>query len=220
MVGLHNIDGSPEWQTAVFLVGGAFILVNTLRGWAIGLMRQIIGIIAFCVACYCVLTFTGRIEEFLGPHLPAVILTGVSVLLIWIISFNVITLMGRLLFKRTRDCDSGLVQLIYGFGGAVIGTAYGLVVVFVVCGVVRIVGRIAADQVAAQNLSNSPVIRRISQNPRILDLERDPSIVEATQRGDLLSILANPKVIALLRDPEVRGMLSQPEIETVSDRYR
>jgi hypothetical protein len=154
MAGTNYIDGSSQWQTAIFLTAGSCILVSALRGWGIGSMRQITGIIAFGVACYCVSAFAGRMQDFLRPHLPASILAGVSMVLVWIVSFNLVTVIGRLLFKRTRDYDPGLFQLIYGSGGALIGAAYGLVVVLVLCGAVRIAGRVAADQVEMQAAIN------------------------------------------------------------------
>jgi uncharacterized membrane protein required for colicin V production len=157
---LNTINGSPQWQTAFLLITGAWILINAVRGWAIGLMRQITSIIAFCVACYCVVTLTGRMQEFLRPHFPAPILTGLSAVLIWVVSFNLVSLIGRLLFKRTGDYDSGLFQFIHGSGGAVLGAAYGLLVVFVFCLSVRLMGRVAADQIEAQEAKNqrSPTI--------------------------------------------------------------
>ncbi len=160
MVGSNYIDGSPQWQIAIFLIAGACIVVNALRGWSTGLMHQVIGIIALFAACYSVLTFTARMEEFLAPHLPAPILPAVSMVLIWIISFNAITLVGRLFFKRTRDYDSDLFRVIYGLGGALIGAACGFLIVLLFCATIRIVGRVATNQVevqAARN-QNSPTI--------------------------------------------------------------
>jgi hypothetical protein len=153
---LNSINGSPQWQTAFLLITGAWILINATRGWAIGLLRQIAGVAAFCVASYCVVKLTGRMQEFLRPHFPAPILTGLSVLLIWVVSFNLVSLIGRLLFKRTGDYDSSLFRFIYGSGGAALGAAYALLVVFVFCLSVRLVGRIAADQVEAQEANNQP----------------------------------------------------------------
>jgi len=183
MASIGYIDESSQWQTAIFLTAGSFILVSALRGWAIGLMRQITGIIAFCVACHCALTFSGRVQEFLRPHLPGSILAVVSMVLIWVVSFNVVSLIGRLLFKRTRDYDPGLFQLIYGSGGAIIGAGYGVLVVLVLCGAIRIAGRVAVDQVEMQAVKNET-------SPKVaLSLAKLKNSLELGWVGPVLSAL-------------------------------
>jgi hypothetical protein len=240
MVGLNNFDGSPQWQTAIFLAAGAFILVNALRGWAIGVMRQITGIIAFCVACYCVVTFNGRTEEFLGPHLPAALLTGVSVILIWIVGFNVVTLIGRLLFKRTRDYDSGLFQLIYGFGGAVIGAGYGLLVVSVLCRAVRIMGRVAGDQVevqAAKNQSPPTIALNLAKLKNSLELGPAGRVLSALDpipdrwyqqldqyarlsldSGSIQGLADSPAIRRISQNPRILDLERDPSIREAAQR--
>src|ERR1700737_2637369 len=117
MVSVGNIEGSGQWQTAVIVIAVAWILANAVRGWGKGLMRQVIGIVALFAAGFLVLHYTGQMKEFLRPHVPALILIPVSAVLIWVLSFNSIVLIGRLLFKRTKDCESSLMRLIYGLGG-------------------------------------------------------------------------------------------------------
>jgi hypothetical protein len=154
MVNAGQIEPSAQWQTAVFLFAGGCILVNAVRGWEQGLMRQATGILAFFAAGFLVWQYTGRMEAFLRPHLPTWILIPVSAVVIWVVSFNSIALVGRLLFKRTRDCESSLVRLTSGLGGAAIGLGYGLLFVFCVLIAMRIVGRIAENQVEIQQSKN------------------------------------------------------------------
>ena len=158
MVSAGHIDGlapgSAQWQTAVFLIAAAWIFLNAVRGWGKGLMRQVAGIIALFAAGFLVLHYTGRMEEFLRPHVPALFLIPISAVLIWVLSFNSIVLIGRLLFKRTRDCESSLLRLIYGLGGGAIGVGYGLLFVFCVLIGVKVIGRIAENQVEIQRAKN------------------------------------------------------------------
>jgi Colicin V production protein len=154
MASIGDIQGSHQWQTAVFLIAGACILVSIARGWGKGLMRQLAGIVAFVAAGFLVLNYTGQMGEFLRPHIPALFLIPVGAVLIWILSFNSIVLIGHLLFKRTRECESPLLRVIYGVGGGIIGLCYGLLFVWCVFVGLKVVGRIAVNQVEIQRVKN------------------------------------------------------------------
>jgi hypothetical protein len=92
--------------------------------------------------------------EFLRPQVPSLFLLPVSAALIWILSFNTIILVGRLLFKRTREYESPLLRLISGFGGGIIGLCYGLLFVWCVVIGLKVIGRIAVNQVEIQREKN------------------------------------------------------------------
>ena len=154
MASAGYIQASHEWQTAVFLAAALWILVSVVRGWGKGLMRQLTGLVAFFAAGYLVLNYSSRVSEFLSPYLPALFLFPLAAILIWILSFNIIALVGRLLFKRTRDCESPVVRLIYGVGGGIIGLGYGLLFVWCVLIGLKVIGRIAENQVEIQRAKN------------------------------------------------------------------
>src|SRR5580700_2591479 len=154
MVSVGQIQGSPQWQTALFILAGGYLLWSAVRGWRQGLMRQVMGIFALFAAGFLVLQFTDRLQDLLRSHVPALILIPVSAVLIWIVSFNSIVLIGQLLFRPTRDCQSSFSQLVSGFGGAAIGAGCGLLLVFCVLIGVKIMGRIAANQVEIQQVKN------------------------------------------------------------------
>jgi Colicin V production protein len=154
MVSAGHIQGSQQWQTAVFLAAALWILVSVARGWGKGLMRQLSGLAAFFAAGYLALNYTGPVSEILSPHLPALFLFPLAAILIWVLSFNLIVLLGRLLFKRTRDYESPLVRLTYGVGGGIIGLGYGLLFVWCVLMGLKVIGRIAENQVELQRARN------------------------------------------------------------------
>jgi uncharacterized membrane protein required for colicin V production len=104
MGSVGHIEASAQWQTAVFLIAAACILVNAVRGWAQGLMRQVTGIVALIAAGFLVLQDTSRMEEFLRPHVPALILVPVSAVVIWTISFQ----FGRRDRATAFQADKGL----------------------------------------------------------------------------------------------------------------
>jgi hypothetical protein len=183
MVSVGHIEASAQWQTAVFLIAGACILVNAVQGWGQGLMRQGTGIVALLAAGFLVVQSTGRMAEFLRPHVPALFLIPVSVVLIWVVSFNSIVLIGRLLFKRTKDCESSLWLLIYGLGGAAIGVGCGLLFVFCALIGVKIIGRIAEDQVEIQQAKNE------GSETLILNLAKLKNSVELGYGGRVLDLV-------------------------------
>jgi Colicin V production protein len=154
MVGVGHIEASAQWQTVILLIAGGWILLSAMRGWGQGLMRQTTGIVAVCAAGFLVFQYTGGMEEFLRPHVPALILIPVSAAVIWVVSFNSIVLIGRLLFKRTKDCQSTLWRLVYGFGGAAIGIGCGFLFLYCALMGVKVIGRIAQNQVEIQEAKN------------------------------------------------------------------
>jgi uncharacterized membrane protein required for colicin V production len=107
-----EFQGSPQWQGAVLLFSALWVLISTFRGWTNGLMRQLTAIVAFLVAAFLVFHFTSSLAECLHREVPPVFQIPIAALLIWIISYNGILLIGRILFKRTRDHDSLLVRIV------------------------------------------------------------------------------------------------------------
>ena len=154
MAGAGDIQGSHQWQTAVFVVAAVLLFVSAVRGWGKGLMRQLVGIVALFAAGYLVLCYSGLVGEFLRPHLPALLLLPAAALIIWVVSFNLIALIGRLLFKRTKDCQSNSLRLIYGVGGGIIGLGYGLLFVWCMLIALKVFGQIAENQVKMQRMKN------------------------------------------------------------------
>jgi uncharacterized membrane protein required for colicin V production len=154
MAGADDIQGSHQWQTVVLVVAAVWLLVSAVKGWGKGLMRQLVGIVALFAAGYLVLCYSGLVGEFLQAYLPALLLLPAAAVIIWVFSFNLIVFIGRLLFKRTKDCQSTSLRLIYGVGGGVIGLGYGLLFVWCILIALKVVGQLAENQVEMQQVKN------------------------------------------------------------------
>jgi hypothetical protein len=154
MAGADDIQGSHQWQTVVLVVAAVWLLVGAVKGWGKGLMRQLVGIVALFAAGYLVLCYSGLVGEFLQAYLPALLLLPAAAVIIWVFSFNLIVFIGRLLFKRTKDCQSTSLRLIYGVGGGVIGLGYGLLFVWCILIALKVVGQLAENQVEMQQVKN------------------------------------------------------------------
>jgi Colicin V production protein len=200
-------------------------LVNALRGWRQGLMRQASGIVALFAAGFLVLEYTGPMEEFLQPHVPVLILIPISALVIWVLSFNSIVLIGRLLFKRTKDCESSVSRLTYGLGGAAIGVGYGLLFVFGLLIGVKIIGRIAENQVEIQQTKNEDsgaLILYLAKLKNSVELGYGRSLLESVdpfpnrfyrELDEYSRIIADPEAIQkLLAYPGLRWIWESPQI--------
>jgi hypothetical protein len=158
MILTEDIQGSPTWQTTFVLICCGWLLFSCMRGWINGLLRQLLSIAAVIGSMLIVSWFAEPVATFIHTtiHLSGLPLTALAVLVVWGISYNLIILVGRILFKRTRDQDSGVVRLIYGFGGALIGLIFGLVCIWAFVIGLRLVGHVAENQVHLQQSRSDP----------------------------------------------------------------
>ena len=220
-----EIQGSPQWQGAVLLCSALWILISMLRGWTTGLMRQLTAIVAFLVAAFLVLHFTSHLAGYLHREVPQVLQTAVAALLIWITSYSGILLIGRILFKRTRDQDSLLMRTIYGAGGALLGLAYGLFFIWSILIGVRVIGRIAENQIVVQRAESEPSGKFVLSLAKLknsveLGVGRlvinavDPSPPAFYRELDQYSrLIGNPRVLRKMLDyPGFHSVLQDPKI--------
>jgi len=220
-----EIQGSPQWQSAVLLCSSLWVLISTLRGWANGLMRQLAAIVAFLVAAFLVLHFTSNLAEYLDREVPRIFQTAVAALLIWIISYNGILLVGRILFKRTRDQDFLLIRIIYGVGGASIGFAFGLFFIWSILIGVRVIGRIAENQIEIQRAESEPsgkFVLSLAKLKNSVELGIGRSVINAIDPAppafyrelDKYSrLIGNARAIRKMLDyPGFRSVLQDPKI--------
>ena len=220
-----EIQGSPQWQGIVLLFSVLWILVSMLRGWTNGLMRQLTAILALLVTAFLVLHFTSNLAEYLHRDIPGVFQIPIAALLIWIISYNGILLVGRMLFKRTRDQCSLPVRIIYGAGGALIGFAYGLFLIWSLLIGVRVAGRIAENQIEIQRADPEPpgkFVLNLAKLKNSVELGIGRSVINAVDPAppalyrelDKYSrLIGNPRAIRKMLDyPGFRSVLQDPKI--------
>src|ERR1700750_3262645 len=108
-------DGSTLWQTIFVSFAAVVLLLEIVRGWRLGLPRQLmrgVAVIAAYVAGY----FGGNLMlPLLGPVLncPDFILSMVGGTILALVVYGVIATLGSILFKRTAQHPSGSVRLLY-----------------------------------------------------------------------------------------------------------
>ena len=168
---LHGVPGSPVWQAAFISFAVVFILFEVVRGWRLGLIRQLVRIAALVVA-YAAAVFGGRLlVPIVRPFLkmPDIVLSILAGAVLAVVIYALLTTMGMVLFKRTGQERSQLIHLIYALAGAIVGLFFGAFALWLIVASVRAVGTLADAQIRSQARSPGP---RQSATLHALDVRR------------------------------------------------
>ena len=143
-----SLAGSPLWQVAFISFAAILILFEVVRGWRLGLMRQIMRLIGLGAA-YAAAFFGGRLlvpamRSFF--KIPDPVLSILCGAILAFAAYLVVSGIGAILFKRTAQQESGLLHLVYGFAGAILGLFFGLFLLWLTVVGVRAVGALAEGQ--------------------------------------------------------------------------
>jgi hypothetical protein len=178
--------GSTLWQTVFISFAVVLLLFEVIRGWRLGILRQLMRGAAV-VAAYAAGYFGGDLMlPLLRPVLkwPDFIVSMIGGALLAIVVYGVIASLGTILFKRTAQHSSSAVRLVYGASGALTGLLFGFFFIWLILVGIRSVGSIADAQVQAHPRSETP-----SSPPR-----RDsPAALENLDADALTSFLARLK---------------------------
>src|SRR5262249_1832987 len=102
-------QGSPLWQVVFISFAVILILLEVIRGWRLGIMRQAMRIVAV-LAGYAAAYFGGGLLVPLlrsWLRIPDVFVSAVGGAILAVIVYATIASLGSLLFKRTAQQDSG-----------------------------------------------------------------------------------------------------------------
>jgi hypothetical protein len=223
-------DGSEYWRNVFFVLAGGWVLLSFLRGWTQGILRQLLVPLAVFGALIAVILVTPTASGYLyqNTRLPASVSASLLGFAIWLFAYNLLVFVGGIIFKRTRDQDFAIVRLVFGVGGAVVAVVYAFLQIWVMVVGIRILGRVAEDQIAVQSSRNavsSGLVVGLARLKNSLELgsgkvvldQLDPVPPEAYRRLDQFSqLLANPRAIGrLLESPALRGIWENPRIRAL-----
>jgi colicin V production protein len=154
----HATGGSLLWQGVFLSFGVVLVLLEVVRGWRLGLLRQLMRLAALVVA-YAAAFFGGRLlvpitRSFL--KMPDFVLAALGGATLAFVAYAVVSSTGTILFKRTGEQDSRTVQLIYGFAGAIVGLFFGFFALWLIVVSVRAVGAVADAQIRSQSATVRP----------------------------------------------------------------
>src|SRR5947207_5271908 len=145
---------APGWQFVFVSLAIVILLLEIIHGWRLGLVRQLVRIIAIVVAYSCAF-FAARatiplMHSFL--KLPDPILAVLGGAILAAVLFAAINLTGAFLFRKTGQQESRFVRLIWGSTGAFLGILLGLFTIWLGFAGIRMVGSVAEAQLRTQNL--------------------------------------------------------------------
>ncbi len=215
---------APGWQFAFVSLAIVVLLLEIIHGWRLGLIRQLVRVIAIVVAYSCAF-FAARATVPLMHSffkLPDPILAVLGGAILAAILFAAINLIGAFLFKKTAQQESRFVRLIWGSTGAFLGILLGLFTIWLGVAGIRMVGSVAEARVRTQNLPASPTAQpngpaqiqgesavSPSPNPLMAMLaEMKKSAERFLSFPGAREISEHPKVVALRNDPRVLELIA------------
>ncbi len=230
--------GSSLWQTIFFSFALVLIAFEIIRGWRLGLVRQLVRVVAV-LAAYAAGIFGGRL---LLPALrtliraPDLILSVVSGAMLGLLVYALITGVGAILFKRTAQQKVGVVRILYGGSGALLGIMFGLLSVWLIVVGVRSVGALASTEVKS-GTTPPPLVTSLAKLKNSIELGSLGAVVKGADvvpastyqaLGKLGAVVSdprnaerflsypgaqqltqNPRIVALRNDPEIIDLIEQ-----------
>ncbi len=152
------VSGSHLWQTVFVSFAVLLMLFQIVRGWRLGLPRQLVRIAAIVMAYSAALFGGSLLLPLLRPLLkvPDFVISALGGAILAMIVYSVVNMIGTILFKRTGQQGSGLVRLVYGLSGAALGIFFGLFFIWLLVTGIRSIGAVAEAQVNANVPSRPP----------------------------------------------------------------
>lgn len=152
-----EIAGSPVWQTVFVSFAVILILLEIIRGWRLGILRQLVRVAAVIAAYAAAFFFGSLIVPLVRPlvSMPDIVLSALAGAVLALLVYVTVAGLGSILFKRTAQQSSGAVRLLYGLSGAFVGLLFGAFFIWLLLIGIRSVGSIAEAQVQARPLRDS-----------------------------------------------------------------
>jgi hypothetical protein len=207
--------GSTLWQTIFIVFAAVLLLFEVVRGYRMGLPRQLMRGAAV-IAAYAAAYFGGNLMlPLLRPVLkwPDFILSMIGGAVLALVVYGVIASLGSLLFKRTAQHPPGAVKLVYGLSGALTGIVFGLFFIWLILVGIRSVGSVADAQVQAPRRAENRTVaaprrdqqlslENINANSLVTFVARLKNSVELGKLGDVVKTtdVMPPSVYQALED--------------------
>ncbi len=205
--------GSTLWQTIFVSFAVVLLLFEIIRGWRLGLPRQLMRGAAV-IAGYAAAYFGGALMlPLLRPILnwPDFVVSLIGGALLALVVYGVIASLGSILFKRTAQHPPGTIRLVYGFTGALTGIVFGLFFLWLILVGIRSVGAVADAQVqahprretASNSRSDQPLaLENLNTDSLTSFLARLKNSVEMGTLGDVFkkTDVTSPSIYQTLKD--------------------
>jgi hypothetical protein len=159
-----------RFQLLFFGGSGLLMLVQSIRGWRLGVVRQLVNLAALLLA-YGAAILSGRMVTPLlhSAGYPDLLVSVVVGSIVGIVVYVAFATMGATVFHKTSEQRLHLLRLGYGAGGSALGLVGAIVTVWLSVMGIRCLGTVAQAEV---NLAATPEARRagVTASPMAVNL--------------------------------------------------
>jgi len=213
---------ASTWQLVFISLAAVILLLEIIHGWRLGLIRQLVRVIAIIVAYACGFFAAKATVPTMRSYLrlPDPILAILGGAILAFILFAAINLIGAFLFKKTAQHSSPVIRLIWGIAGALLGVLLGMFTLWLTFTGIRMVGSVAQARLQTPNPPGStprpmgtidPAAQRSPPNPLMAMLADMKSSLENGHVGEAVRAV-DPVPPKLYRGLEKVGeVASNPE---------
>jgi hypothetical protein len=172
----------------LFLSGsGLLVLVQSIRGWRLGVVRQLVNLFAL-VAAYGTAMAAGKlaVPAFHRLGYPDLLVSVIAGAIVGAVVYIAVAAAGAILFRRTDHQSLGILRLGYGAGGSALGFAGALVTVWLSVLAIHFLGTVAQAEV---NMSKTPEARRngMTASPMAVELAQFKHSLDTGPTGEILN---------------------------------
>ena len=172
----------------MFLGGsGLLVLVQSIRGWRLGVVRQLVNLLALVLA-YATAIVSGRLATpILHPlGYPDLLVSALAGSVFGGAVYLAVAMVGAKVFQRTNQQSLGLLRLGYGAGGSALGVLGALVTVWMSVLAIRFLGTVAQAEV---NMAKSPAAlsHGVTASPMAVELAGFKRSIDSGATGALIN---------------------------------
>jgi hypothetical protein len=172
----------------LFLCGsGLLVLVQSIRGWRLGVVRQLVNFFALLLA-YVAAIISGRLATPLVHPLgyPDLLVSVLAGAVFGGVVYFAVAMAGAVLFRRTNEQSMGLLRLGYGAGGSAIGFLGAMVTVWMSVMGIRFLGTVAQAEVNMSQTSAAPR-QGVAASPMAVELAQFKRSMDSGPAGSLIN---------------------------------
>lgn len=180
---------SHGWQLVFLSFAAVVILLELVRGWRLGLMRQLVRGVAVLAGYACAVWGGVALVPFTRGifKLPDAVLSMIGGAILALLAYVIITTLGTVLFKRTNQHEAGITRVLWGGSGAILGIFFGLFFVWLVFAGVRLIGSVAAAQVHSRELVANKMMMPVWNRPLQIEGKSKPAEVADSELATTLA---------------------------------